>query len=97
VHIGRLRAGSVLETAHQVRSVVAHVAQFAGRPSGDHRETVFQGDHRRHTHTATAGRHVPHGKVIYVNTKTAYETYNYSVISACIYVDDVSLYVCVLC
>lgn len=46
MHIGRLRPWSVLEAAHPVRSAVAHVAQFAGRPSGDHRETVFQGDHR---------------------------------------------------
>jgi len=66
VHIGRLRAGPVLETAHKVRTAVANVAQSAGSPAGDHREAVLQRNHWRHTHTETARRHVPHGKVVRV-------------------------------
>jgi len=70
VHIGRLRAGPVLKTTHKVRTAVANVAQSAGSAAGDHRETVLQGNHRRHTHTETARRHVSHGKVVRVVNQT---------------------------
>jgi len=70
VHIGRLRAGPVLETAHKVRTAVANVAQSAGSPAGNHREAVLQGNHWRHTHTETARRHVSHGKVVRVVNQT---------------------------